>query len=107
MALGVPSLAWLGSLLPALGSDSSACAHQLPLDKPSVFLMVQAKPGAAGIFLSPYGIAQALAMVLNGVEPGGESDEQLRVGGRVAGRRCCVCCCWPTMRRLGWHTCLA
>ncbi|KAL4443399.1 hypothetical protein ABPG75_011136 [Micractinium tetrahymenae] len=31
-----------------------------------------------GLFLSPYGIAQALAMVLNGVEPGGESYRQLQ-----------------------------
>ena len=40
----------------------------------------QAKPGEhAGLFLSPYGIAQALGMLLNGVEPGGESFCQLQV----------------------------
>ncbi|KAL4429192.1 hypothetical protein ABPG77_010171 [Micractinium sp. CCAP 211/92] len=37
----------------------------------------QADPGD-GLFLSPYGIAQALAMVLNGAEPGGESYRQLQ-----------------------------
>lgn len=38
----------------------------------------QADPGD-GLFLSPYGIAQALAMVLNGAEPGGETYRQLQV----------------------------
>lgn len=37
----------------------------------------QADPGD-GLFLSPYGIAQALAMVLNGAEPGGETYRQLQ-----------------------------
>lgn len=42
-------------------------------------VVAEAKPGAsAGIFLSPYGIAQALAMVLNGVDPGGDSYQQLQ-----------------------------
>ena len=31
-----------------------------------------------GVFLSPYSIAEALAMVLYGVEPGGESYQQLQ-----------------------------
>lgn len=38
----------------------------------------QAPDGAAGVFLSPVCIAQALAMLLNGVEPGGESYTQLQ-----------------------------
>lgn len=32
----------------------------------------------AGVFLSPFGIAQALGMLLNGVEPGGASATQLQ-----------------------------
>lgn len=37
------------------------------------------QPGATtGRFLSPYGIAAALGMLLNGVEPGGESYRQLQ-----------------------------
>lgn len=47
----------------------------------SLFQKVAAEsnPGdSPGLFLSPYGIAQAMAMVLNGVEPGGQSYRQLQ-----------------------------
>lgn len=41
---------------------------------------LQGKAGqGGGLFLSPYGVAQALGMLLNGVEPGGESFRQLQV----------------------------
>lgn len=49
----------------------------------------QADPGD-GLFLSPYGIAQALAMVLNGAEPGGESYRQLQVRNSRAGRHAVI-----------------
>ena len=59
-----------------------------PLLPPAPRVM-QVLPGSQpGVFLSPYGIAQALAMVLHGVEPGGESDLQLRAvvfGGGLGG----------------------
>ncbi|KAI7837490.1 hypothetical protein COHA_008681 [Chlorella ohadii] len=39
----------------------------------------QGKPGqGGGLFLSPYGVAQALGMLLNGVAPGGDSFRQLQ-----------------------------
>jgi hypothetical protein len=38
---------------------------------------VQAKHGT-DVFLSPYGIARALGMLLNGAEPGGASERELR-----------------------------
>jgi hypothetical protein len=41
---------------------------------------LQGKAGqGGGLFLSPYGVAEALGMLLNGVAPGGESFRQLQV----------------------------
>lgn len=45
----------------------------------------QVLPSQAGVFLSPLCIAQCLALVLNGAEPGGESARQLL--STVYGRR--------------------
>lgn len=59
-------------------------------------LLLQAPPGEAdGLLLSPFSLAQALAMLANGAEPGGESYKQVLVGLRegaqgVGPRTCCV-----------------
>lgn len=48
-----------------------------PMPAPALLCCMQSKPGSGGVFISPIGIAQALAMLLNGVQPGGESYRQL------------------------------
>lgn len=53
---------------------------------------LQGKAGqGGGLFLSPYGVAQALGMLLNGVAPGGDSFRQLQVSSRApaGGFRAC------------------
>ncbi|PSC75539.1 ase inhibitor I4 serpin [Micractinium conductrix] len=63
------------------GAPSAALAASVNAFGSELFdrLAAEAKPGEhAGLFLSPYGIAQALGMLLNGVEPGGESFCQLQ-----------------------------
>lgn len=53
---------------------------------------LQGKAGqGSGLFLSPYGVAQALGMLLNGVAPGGDSFRQLQVSSRApaGGFRAC------------------
>lgn len=64
----------------ASSSQSAALAAAINTFGSQLFDQVateQADPGD-GLFLSPYGIAQALAMVLNGAEPGGHSYRQLQ-----------------------------
>jgi hypothetical protein len=56
-----------------LHRDGSNPAFPLPLP-------LQANPAeGGGQIISPFSIAQALGMLLNGVEPGSDSAEQIRV----------------------------
>jgi len=82
---------------------------------PAYCLQSQEGKEQDAIFLSPFGISQALAMLLNGVEPGGESYKQLQVGPQLQGRCgfslcagnigcCAVLCLWS---RASLHCCSA
>lgn len=82
--------------LPPSQSFSALLTQRHSTQKP-----LQGKPGqGGGLFLSPYGVAQALGMLLNGVAPGGDSFRQLQASRDFLSCAACGNGCWrPVLAR--------